>query len=444
MTSNPSTPAAISRRGASLIPSHSQNRVSSAIACAFNNVYSVENPEGLVSLGVAENWTMQDWLVEYFRRTFEIETEDLHYQSLHGPNPFKSSLCRVFNQYFIPFVPLKQDHLVTGIGATCVLEQLLYTLCDEGDHIIIAKPYYPGFDRVTTQRLNITITGVNVPKEVDPSSEGVLNCFESVYQQLEKPGLQHKVKCIILCNPNNPLGFIYSKEVLIQYMRFCEKHNLHLIVDEVYAFSVFDPRKSSSSLNDPESIQTTEITKTHHFSSALSIDCQKEAGCDPRRLHVGEAGVLISQHNSTVIDSVRSTALQMQIPRPTEILLEKFLGDSLTLDWYIKEYVWKTRADRFYLYFILFFKKKQAKLQIAYEYAVERLKTLGIAYLESCAGHFVVIDLQRLLPSHGTDGKPLETPWEKEEALFLRLLNECNLYLVSQFEIVILLFPAKS
>ena len=59
-------------------------------------------------------------------------------------------------------------------------------------------------------------------------------------QILKQTQLGKKVKGFIFCNPNNPLGVVYSKELTISLMKVCRKYKVHFISDEIYALSVFD------------------------------------------------------------------------------------------------------------------------------------------------------------------------------------------------------------
>jgi aspartate/methionine/tyrosine aminotransferase len=68
--------------------------------------------------------------------------------------------------------------------------------------------------------------GVPIPDGVDPTSPQIFEAFEAKLEELNKAG--SPVRAVIMTNPNNPLGFIYPKETILAYCRFCEKHNLHL------------------------------------------------------------------------------------------------------------------------------------------------------------------------------------------------------------------------
>lgn len=130
-----------------------------------------------------------------------------------------------------------------------------------------------------------------VVQGVAPDAPATLDAFEAEFAASTKRGIKPRV--VLLCNPQNPLGFCYPRETVLAYMKFAERHNLHLcvaqcchdddgadtlrvrIVDEIYALSVFEPTEQAQ-------------TERHPFISALSIDAKREAGCDPSRVHVGK------------------------------------------------------------------------------------------------------------------------------------------------------------
>ena len=64
------------------------------------------------------------------------------------------------------------------------------------------------------------------------------------------------VKAFIYCNPHNPLGVVYPKDLTISLMKVCKKHRVHFISDEIYGLSVFDP---SSSFDSVLSIPKDEV-----------------------------------------------------------------------------------------------------------------------------------------------------------------------------------------
>jgi 1-aminocyclopropane-1-carboxylate synthase len=126
-----------------------------------------------------------------------------------------------------------------------------------------------GFDPDMTIRARAEVVGVNVGP--DFSSPRTLDAFEAEHQRLAAAG--KRVRAVMLCNPHNPLGFNYPRTTVRAYAAFCERHNLHLVCDEVYALSQF---------SNPDAGAEHEKT----FTSVLAVDVLKEARCNPARVHV--------------------------------------------------------------------------------------------------------------------------------------------------------------
>ena len=80
------------------------------------------------------------------------------------------------------------------------------------------------------------------------------------------------IKALILTNPHNPLGQCYPKCVLEDCLRFCQRRNIHLISEEVFALSTFNPSQ-------------VDLPETRHFVSMLAVD-PNALDCDPGRVHV--------------------------------------------------------------------------------------------------------------------------------------------------------------
>jgi aspartate/methionine/tyrosine aminotransferase len=97
------------------------------------------------------------------------------------------------------------------------------------------------------------------------SAEGAKK-YEEALLQAQKDGI--KIKALVLCNPHNPLGRCYPVETLKELLSFCAKYELHLVSDEIYAFSVFD----------------VEGEARTPFTSVLSVDFS--GIIDPERVHV--------------------------------------------------------------------------------------------------------------------------------------------------------------
>ncbi|KAI7958887.1 hypothetical protein MJO28_002678 [Puccinia striiformis f. sp. tritici] len=390
------------------------NATAKVIADAWKDLYSADkNPNGVINLGVAENALMQDFLVEKLKETFSrLQTHDLNYQSLGGSSSFKDAMCHILNRYFNPVVNVKPSHLLCASGVTAILAQLMYAICDEGDGVLISRPYYSGFNHLIKQ--GVTLVDFEIENPLDPSS--VSKALDKAY--LSHQGHPHQIKAVLLC-------YYVQEGVLSTYIKFCETNKLHLIVDEIYGLSVFEEGpQTDNDDGDPE-------TGPNKFISTLSLDPHR-LNFDPSRLHVLygiskdfaccglRAGILISQSNPNLLQLIKDLNLnQVQVSSLTE-----FSFSNLILN---NNKAGHDRQD----FLASYLKENRIRLSTAHQMVTDSLKQLKISFNNpSNGGFFLMIDLSRYIDSND-DEKETEggTNNTAEERLFERLLKECKIYI---------------
>jgi len=128
--------------------------------------------------------------------------------------------------------------MVTTGGSEALLISLMATL-DPGDEVIVPEPFYAnynGFSIAAGVKVNPISSSIETGFALPPVSE-----FEKV--------ITPRTKGIIICNPNNPTGYLYSKDELEQLRNLIKKHNLFLCSDEVYREFVYDGKTHTSAMN---------------------------------------------------------------------------------------------------------------------------------------------------------------------------------------------------
>ncbi|WP_179343894.1 pyridoxal phosphate-dependent aminotransferase [Winogradskyella ursingii] len=121
------------------------------------------------------------------------------------------------------------DIIVTTGGS----EALLFafgSIMDEDDEIIIPEPFYANYNGFSTA------SGVNVVPVISKIENNFALPPIEEFEKLITP----KTKAILICNPGNPTGYLYSKEEIRQLAAVVKKHDLFLIADEVYREFVYD------------------------------------------------------------------------------------------------------------------------------------------------------------------------------------------------------------
>ncbi len=133
----------------------------------------------------------------------------------------------------------KEDIIITTGGS----EALIFTLnsiLDPGDELIIPEPFYAnynGFSKLSSVKIKAVISKIEnsfkLPDIID---------FEKK--------ITKKTKAILICNPNNPTGYLYTKNEIQTLSKIAKKHNIFLIADEVYREFVYEKNKHHSILKE--------------------------------------------------------------------------------------------------------------------------------------------------------------------------------------------------
>lgn len=130
-----------------------------------------------------------------------------------------------------------EDILVTT-GGSEALQFAFMTLCDPYDEVIIPEPYYT----------NVSSFAHSAMVDLVPVTSKMEDGFALPdISEFEKK-ISRKTGAILVCSPNNPTGHVYTKHELLQLLTLCKKHDLFLIVDEVYREFCYDGKEFTSVL----------------------------------------------------------------------------------------------------------------------------------------------------------------------------------------------------
>lgn len=150
------------------------------------------------------------------------------------------SYRRKLTKYYAEFnIALDYTDIMITTGGSEAIEIGMMTCLNEGDEIIVTEPYYANYNGFSCQA-GITVKAVTASIEtgfaLPPVSE-----FEKV--------ITKNTKAILICNPNNPTGYLYSKEELEELRKLVLKYDLFLFSDEVYREFCYDGKAYFSAMN---------------------------------------------------------------------------------------------------------------------------------------------------------------------------------------------------
>ncbi|KKK25541.1 hypothetical protein P175DRAFT_0445906 [Aspergillus ochraceoroseus IBT 24754] len=241
-----------------------------------------------IDLSTAENWLVKGILLDGLEQAVGgLSKEALAYSSGIGGCPkTRQWMANLLNCRFHPAKTVDPSHIVLAAGGSFALTALVEQICDPGDGILIATPYWAGLDISISVHYNATIIPVHVPLSEFFRPESV-QYYEMAIENASVP-----VKAVLLCNPHNPLGQCYPREALQGMLEFCQRRNLHYISDEVYALSAHSPVPvTCTSFISALQLSTSEIWERIHVIYSLS----KDFGCSGIRV-----GALITQNNDAI------------------------------------------------------------------------------------------------------------------------------------------------
>lgn len=224
---------------------------------------------------------------EVFEAIRNINFKVLEYSHSAGIESYRRKLAAFYKKYDIEIS--HENILITEGGSEALTFGMMATV-DEGEEIIIPEPFYANYNGFAVSG------GIHIKPITATIENGFALPAISEFEKLITP----KTKAIMICNPNNPTGYFYSKEELGELRKIVLKHDLYLFVDEVYRDFVYDGEKHFSVLNLPGLEKNVIVIDS--VSKRFSM-CGARIGC------------LISR-NREVIDTVLKFA-QARLSPPT-------------------------------------------------------------------------------------------------------------------------------
>ena len=164
------------------------------------------------------------------------EPRVIEYSHSAGMPSLRKKLVEYYKTVDIDVTP---EEIIVGAGASEALLFAFQTIMDAGDEVIIPEPFYANYNGFATN------AGINVK----PIFSSIDTGFALPPIEDFEKNITDKTKAILVCNPNNPTGYLYSKEELETLRDIVKKHNLFLISDEVYREFTYDGKTHYSAMH---------------------------------------------------------------------------------------------------------------------------------------------------------------------------------------------------
>ena len=168
----------------------------------------------------------------------EANIEVLEYSHSAGFDSYRNKLAKYYQQHNLD---VNANDIIITTGGSEALMFALGSTMDTGDEIIIPEPFYANYNGFSTSN------GVNIVPVMSTLETGF--ALPSIAEFEKK--ITSKTKAILICNPGNPTGYLYSEEEMQELTELVIKHDLFLIADEVYREFAYDGFKHISVMSIP-------------------------------------------------------------------------------------------------------------------------------------------------------------------------------------------------
>ena len=237
--------------------------------------------------------------------------EVLSYSHSAGFEGYRNKLATYYSKHDIP---VSGDEIIITTGGSEALLFAMGSIADAGDEIIIPEPFYANYNGFATAS-GIKIVPVESKIETNFALPPIAD-FEKL--------ITEKTKAILICNPGNPTGYLYTKTEIDQLAEIAIKHDIFLVADEVYREFAYDGAKHYS-------VMSIEKLRNH----AIMIDSvsKRYSMCGAR------IGCLVSQNKEVINTAMKFAQARLSPPTFEQIASEAALDTPQSyFDEVIEEY----------------------------------------------------------------------------------------------------------
>ncbi len=370
------TAPALSARGAALLGRPLRADFELFAEAEENAFDATDNPDGAIALCIAENVLSWPEMEARLREAACAKTPDwvAKYTQVQGAPELRAALAGFAERHLTtlggqPARALDPDAFCVSSGATAVVELCALLLGDEGDVVAIPAPSYPVYTK------DIGLKAGMLRYDVEPAAgwfaaDGLhplhVSDLEQARRDIHAGG--RRLRMVILTQPDNPTGAVYTREQLEIFAAWAVRHAVHLCVNELYALSQIDTsdaRLAEDYAADPEPyysfLHLVEEQRSPYLHWWYSVS--KDFGLSGLR-----CGAMYTR-NAELVQAFGNLGAPHTVSNHTQWLLTQVLSDDA--------------------FVTAFAKTNQARLTDAYATVVEALRQNGTPYLPARGSLFV-------------------------------------------------------
>ncbi|HOQ01547.1 MAG TPA: aminotransferase class I/II-fold pyridoxal phosphate-dependent enzyme [Acetivibrio clariflavus] len=232
------------------------DRIGSFTDSVIRRMTRIANSHGAINLSQGfPDFDPPEELKEALRKVAEGSIHQ--YAVTWGAPNFREALARKQSRFMgVPIDP--ETQIVVTCGSTEAMMAAMMTVCNPGDKVVVFSPFYENY-----------------------AADAILSGAQPIYVSLKPPefnfdvneleeAFKQRPKALILCNPSNPTGKVFTLEELQIIAEFAEKYDTFVITDEVYEHIVYEPYKHIYFASLPgmfeRTISCSSLSKTYSIT----------------------------------------------------------------------------------------------------------------------------------------------------------------------------------
>ena len=229
-----------------------------------------------------------------------VKNNDIDVLSYSHSAGFVSYRTKLAKYYRKNDIPVDAEDIIITTGGSEALLFAMGSITDPGDEVIIPEPFYANYNGFATAS-GVDIVPIKGSIE-DNFSLPAISEFEKL--------ITNKTKAILLCNPGNPTGYLYTRDEIQQLADLAIKHDLFIVADEVYREFAYDGVKHHSIMSipglDQNAIMVDSVSKRYSM-------CGARIGC------------LVSKNKEVMIAAMKFAQARLSPPTFAQIAAEAAL-----------------------------------------------------------------------------------------------------------------------
>ena len=241
---------------------------------ATENLYDAQdNPDGVFTLCIAENGLCWPEMESKLRKIAAGPVPDwvASYTNITGAPEMKEAAAGFLGKFLAGGRTLDPERVACAAGAAAVIEMSALLLGDRGDVVVIPGPAYmaytpdfgniAGMERYDLHHLAPPTSPAPVRQAQGPPASAPKTTYALTTADLDRThaDLGDRFRILLLTQPNNPTGQVYTEDQLRDFADWCDARKIHLVVNEIYALSLLDQTHPDLARDYPEPVPFVSV-----------------------------------------------------------------------------------------------------------------------------------------------------------------------------------------